>query len=118
MLTITPNTVADLYRGRADPPTIGDTPDEVNLPVQQWPPFLAYNADQLNFGAHPPSFLVERGLIMSTTPLVRTNGTLADYLVIDPEGIAATIKILEAHPRMRNGILFVSIYFGKPVLSY
>lgn len=117
-LNFTPNTTADLYRARASAPGIGDTPDEIDLPVQQWPPFFALGSDQINMGAGPVGFLIERGVVKTAVPILTTTGTIADWLVIDPLGLAIPLKVLQGHHRLRGDGSFVTIYFAKADFSY
>lgn len=118
-IRFSPNTTADLYIGRAAPPNPGDPPDIPDLPVQQYPPFFAYNYDQVEFGGPPPaSFFLERGMIASPHQLPRAGPGVADYLVIDPSGARIVVMVLQGATRVQPPTTWLQYYTGRATNTY
>lgn len=118
-IRFTPNTLADLYLGRGTAPKPGDPPDFAELPVQQYPPYTAYNFDQVSFGAPAStSFFITRGLILSPVPIRRATGTQADYLIVDPLGAQIVVRLLSGDIRVQPPDEWLIYWIGRDQLTY
>lgn len=118
-IRFTPNTLGDLYLARAAPPSLLDSPEFPNLPVQQYPPYFSYNFDQVEFASTSPiSFFLTRGLMACPVPIHRATATLADWLIIDPLGAQIVVRLLSGDIRVQPPTEFLIYWIGRDNLSY
>lgn len=115
----TPNCSADLYVALTTHPVPGQPADDAGIPCQQYPAFTTYNNEQSDFAGVPPrSFLLVRGLYVSSVKVPRATTTLAGYLVIDPADLGQVIKILEVQQRVQLPNRWLTYWVGKLILSH